>query len=102
MPEIVNQRATAGAAATRGKPPGPGSTKFRRTKREQLIEMLSAPKGAGADTISRKLGWQPHTTRAALSGLRKSGFEIQTEKPAGGKPTRYRIVAAPGADPDAA
>jgi len=63
------------------------------TKREQLIRMLAAKNGAGAHAISRKLGWQPHTTRAAISGLRKAGFDIQSEKAAWNKPTRYRIVA---------
>ncbi len=69
-----------------------------RSKREQLIRMLSAPRGVGAETIDRKFGWQAHTTRAALSGLRKAGFEVRTEKSIDGKPTRYRIVAAPKQD----
>jgi len=64
-----------------------------KTKREQLIRMLKVKNGAGADAICRKLGWQPHTTRAAISGLRKAGFEVQSEKPGPSKPRRYRIVA---------
>ena len=67
--------------------------KVPKTKRDQLIKMLNAKNGAGADVISRKLGWQPHTTRAAISGLRKAGFEVQSEKPSPSKPRRYRIVA---------
>jgi len=41
-----------------------------RTKKAQLILMLSRKTGADVSTISEKFGWLPHTTRAALSGLR--------------------------------
>ncbi len=66
-----------------------------QTKRAQLIQMLSAKNGAGADVICRKFGWQPHTTRAAMSRLRQAGFDIHGEKPGRNKPTRYRILAEP-------
>ncbi len=35
------------------------------------------------------------TTRAALTGLRKAGFEISTEKPGRGKVSCYRITTQP-------
>ena len=66
-----------------------------RTKKAQLIRMLSRKTGADISAISEKLGWLPHTTRAALSGLRKSGYELTSEKPGNGRPSRYRIVANP-------
>ena len=66
--------------------------KVPRTKRDQLIGMLNAKNGAGADVICRKLGWQAHTTRAALSGLRKAGVDIRSEQRNPRKPRRYRIV----------
>lgn len=65
------------------------------TKKAQLIRMLSRNTGADVSAISDKFGWLPHTTRAALSGLRKSGFELTAEKPGKGGPMRYRIEAAP-------
>lgn len=72
---------------------GPGSR--RRTKKDQLIQMLSAKAGADLATVSRTLSWQTHTTRAALSGLRKAGYEVVGEQSGEGKPTRYRVVAWP-------
>lgn len=66
-----------------------------RTKKAQLIQMLNRKAGADVATISKKVGWLPHTTRAALSGLRKTGFELKSEKPGNGQPSRYRIVASP-------
>ncbi len=65
------------------------------TKREKLIELLGRKGGAEVAAISETLGWLPHTTRAALTGLRKAGFAIKAEKPAGGGASRYRIAARP-------
>ena len=73
----------------------PKSLIKRMTKKAQLIRMLSGKAGSDIDALSQKLGWQSHTTRAALSGLRKAGYEIAAEKSSAGKPTRYRITAAP-------
>ena len=66
-------------------------------KRDQLMGMLSARNGAALAAISARFGWLPHTTRAALSRLRKSGYQIHTEKRPDGKPTCYRIMAKAGA-----
>ena len=67
----------------------------RVTKKSQLIRLLRHKNGADVAAISRKLGWQPHTTRAALTGLRKAGYGITAEKSGDGKPARYRITTAP-------
>ena len=48
--------------------------------------------------IGEKFGWLPHSTRAALTGLRKSGYELDAENPGNGKPLRYRIIGKPTAD----
>ena len=66
-----------------------------KTKKAQLIQLLTRKAGADVATISDKLGWQSHTTRAALTGLRKAGFEIYAEKSGDGKPLSYRITAQP-------
>lgn len=67
----------------------------RETKRDQLVKMLSRKTGADVPTISEKMGWQAHSTRAALTGLRKAGFELEATKPEKGGPSRYRIVKEP-------
>lgn len=73
----------------------PAKTSKRETKRDQLVKMLRRKAGADAPTISEKLGWLPHSTRAALTGLRKAGFELEATKPDNGGPSRYRIVSEP-------
>ena len=65
-------------------------------KQALLIEMLQAKRGANIDAIVKATGWLPHTGRAMISGLRKAGFEIETERAEDGK-TVYRIVGSPKA-----
>ena len=69
--------------------------KPRETKRAQLIRMLKAKAGADIAQIIKKLGWQRHTTRAALTGLRKAGFTIERSAKNGGGGSVYRITAEP-------
>ena len=64
-----------------------------QTKKARLINMLSRKGGGTISTVSATLGWQPHTTRAAITGLRKAGHQIATAKPAdGGLGMVYWIV----------
>lgn len=70
-------------------------TEPRLTKKAQLIRMLSTKMGTDVVAISKKLGWQSHTTRAALTGLKKAGYEISSEKRENGKDRRYRITGEP-------
>ena len=46
------------------------------SKQASLVEILSKPDGATINTLMTATGWLPHTTRAALTGLRKRGFQI--------------------------
>ena len=72
-----------------------GTQSKPQTKKAQLIQMLSRKSGADVATISEKLGWLPHTTRAELSRLRKSGFELTAIKAGTGKASRYHITSKP-------
>jgi hypothetical protein len=71
------------------------SIKKPQTKKEQLIRLLGTKSGCDIKSLSVKLGWQQHTTRAALSGLRKAGYEVANEKPSNGGVSKYRILTAP-------
>ena len=69
------------------------------SKKRQLIGMLGRVGGATIAEISAALGWQPHTTRAAITGLRKSGHVVETAKPGDGiSGLIYRIALSDGAD----
>jgi hypothetical protein len=66
------------------------------TKQALVIEMLSAKRGVTLEALVEAAGWLPHTTRAALTGLRKRGFSIERTRQEGSA-SLYRIVAAPTA-----
>jgi len=67
----------------------------RITKKARLISFLSKDRGTDIGTLSKKLDWLPHTTRAALSKLRKSGYVITPVKAQKSKLIRYRITSLP-------
>lgn len=73
----------------------PANPAKRETKRDHLIKMLRRKTGADVPTISDRMGWQAHSTRAALTGLRKAGFTLEAIKPEKGGPSRYRIAKEP-------
>lgn len=68
--------------------PRPGS------KLGMVLALLEKPQGASLAKLVEVTGWLPHTTRAALTGLRKRGFSVLSEKSAGGGGSVYRIRAA--------
>lgn len=55
------------------------------SKQALIVDMLSKEQGVTIDALIKATGWLPHTTRAALTGLRKRGFAVE------------RITHAPGA-----
>ena len=74
----------------------------RATKKDQLIKLLGAKAGVDIKSLSEKLGWQQHTTRAAMTGLRKAGYEVAADKPAKGGLSKYRILSVPTVQEDGA
>jgi hypothetical protein len=62
------------------------------SKQALIITMLQKAKGASLEALIEATGWLPHTTRAALTGLRKRGFTIERTKDGTG--SIYRILAS--------
>jgi Protein of unknown function (DUF3489) len=67
------------------------ATKPDQSKRAQLVKLLESDSGATLDAMVTLTGWLPHTTRAALTGLRKKGHVITSAKVDGVR--TYRAVA---------
>lgn len=57
---------------------------------EQLRKLLRRKSGASIKELQEIFGWQPHTARAAISGLRKVREAI--ERQSGRNGSIYRIV----------
>ncbi len=64
----------------------------RPTKQSQVLDLLRGEGGVALAAIVAATGWQAHTARAALPGLRKQGHAIERSKVDG--ETRYAITAA--------
>jgi DNA-binding IclR family transcriptional regulator len=62
------------------------------TKISAVIELLKQSGGSTLDEIVKATGWQPHSARAALTGLRKKGHTIEKSKR--GDLTCYHITAS--------
>ena len=67
------------------------STPRQGSKLSTVIDLLARKKGAGIEELTAATGWLPHTTRAALTGLRKRGYAIERERSEKGD-LLYRIV----------
>lgn len=61
------------------------------SKQASLIVLLKRPEGVTIAQMCTKTGWQAHSVRAALTGLRKRGVSISRDKNNAGI-TVYRIV----------
>ncbi len=65
------------------------------TKLARVIALLERTEGAAISELMSATGWLAHTTRAALTGLRKRGYTVELEKGTGTQESRYRITAMP-------
>ena len=54
--------------------------------------MLGQDSGATIDEIIALTGWLPHTARAALTGLRKRGYALVSDRSDRTRSTVYRIA----------
>lgn len=62
------------------------------TKQALIVDMLSSDTGTTLDSLMRATGWLRHTTRAALTGLRRRGYRIERFAGNGEHPSTWRIV----------
>lgn len=72
--------------------PAPDAPVAKRQSKQQLLaNLLLSESGATLDQMVAATGWLPHTTRAALTGLKKKGYELSSDKVDGVR--TYRAVA---------
>jgi hypothetical protein len=62
------------------------------SKLAAIVGILRREGGATIDQLAAAVGWLPNTTRAALTGLRKRGFEIDRRKAKDARARSYVIV----------
>ena len=77
-------------AATAAQKPTSRQSPRAGTKQARIIALLQRAEGASLDDLIAATGWLPHTTRAALTGLRQRGCVLLKSTGEEGR-TRYRI-----------
>lgn len=77
------KKATAASAKSSGAKPA--------SKQRLVANLLLRDSGATLDEMIAATGWLPHTTRAALTGLKKKGYALSSDKVDGVR--TYRAVA---------
>lgn len=60
------------------------------TKHALILNLLAQPEGASLAEMATATAWLPRTTRAMLTGLKKKGYVIESEKSTGER--RYRVM----------
>lgn len=72
--------------------------KLKSTKIDKIRSLMERPSGVTLDAICKATGWQPHSARAAISGLRKTGHEIERTPGDASAGSIYRIIVTAEAD----
>ncbi len=75
-------------------PDRPERTPREGSKKALVLALLQRPGGATLEEIVTATGWLPHTTRAALTGIRKKGVGVERSKGEDGL-SKYRIPGSP-------
>ena len=80
---------------TKTKKPKVSKTITVPSKPQQILDLLNQDCGATLVELATLANWLPHSTRAYLTGLRKKGHVIDSDKVDGVR--RYRITSSPEA-----
>ena len=64
------------------------------SKLARVIDLLQRSEGATIPNLTEATGWLAHTTRAALTGLRKRGYAVARER-VDGADSIYRVAGRP-------
>lgn len=63
------------------------------SKPQQILDLLRRKGGTTLDELSAFANWLPHSTRAYLTGLKKKGHVIDSDRVDGVR--RYRLSSSP-------
>lgn len=77
------RRGPAKIATTANRAANPSSKLVR------ISELLKRPSGATLDALTKETGWQAHSVRAAITGLRKKGLAVTLTKHESGPSTYH-------------
>lgn len=87
---VESTRASPNSSAPKPEAGQPARTAPRKS--ELVKKLLRRGKGASLAELHDATGWQPHSVRAFLSGLRRKGEVLVKEERKSGE-TAYRVAA---------
>ena len=91
-PAPRTRQATASTSAAVNGSNNTAAAPARSSKKAVIVALLQRPEGAAITDLTAATGWQVHSVRAALTGLRKEGTDLVRSKDDGGT-THYRVAA---------
>lgn len=89
------RKATLKSSSATARSTKPAAAKPVETKKDSMLALLRRDGGATLDEVGKLTGWQPHSTRAMFTGLRKKGFALERTRTDGA--TSYAITTEPTA-----
>ena len=89
-PRRRTRRASDSGKRDAGRAGAVTTAEARPTKQAAILNLLRRAKGASIADLTSAIGWQAHSVRAALTGLRKRGHDIERSVESGA--SRYRII----------
>lgn len=102
-PAPMTTASSAAVANTAQETAVPGSIERRErgeprpsSKIAGVIGLLSRSGGATLADLIAGTAWLPHTTRAALTGLRKRGYVVTLDRSGSDRSSSYSITSKPG------
>jgi hypothetical protein len=96
MPKLIDETKTTKAKKEKpGKVAKPAAAKpLAPTRKPDIVlSLLSRNKGANITQLQEATGWQAHSIRAVISGLRKKGINVIRSQAKDGT-TLYRVEKA--------
>jgi Protein of unknown function (DUF3489) len=92
VPDLKDSPAASDKGAEAGTaPPREGS------KLASVMALLRRSEGATIEVLTKATGWLPHTTRAAITGVRKRGYSVILDRSAEGASV-YRLSNPQGSE----
>ena len=86
-------RAAQAVKTTSSRSSPPAATPRPTSKQATIAAMLGRRNGTTITELMAATGWQSHSIRAALTGLRKAGHQIERQRDVSGA-TRYLGIVA--------
>jgi hypothetical protein len=86
------QQPATKAASSRAAKVRASAPPARPSKKAAILGLLQRPNGAAISDLTEATGWQVHSVRAALTGLRKEGKDLVRSRDTAGI-THYRLAA---------